>query len=53
MPAEEPKNFARRDLLISLQKSAREIWEKERIFEEDAPEEGTMRVPDVRGSDRW
>jgi hypothetical protein len=33
-----PKSFARRDLLIRLQREAQLQWGEEKIFEEDAPE---------------
>jgi len=37
----EPKSFARRDLLIDLQKKAQERWEAEKPFEQDAPAPGS------------
>lgn len=37
----EPKSFARRDLLIDIQKKAQERWDKEKPFEQDAPMPGS------------
>ena len=42
-----PKSYARRDLLIRLQNEAQKIWEDEKIFEEDAPEDFDPDTPDV------
>ena len=38
--SKEPKGFQRRDLLLELQRRAQEKWDNEKVFEEDAPEEG-------------
>jgi leucyl-tRNA synthetase len=37
----EPKSFARRDLLIDLQRKAQKRWSEEKAFEQDAPAPGS------------
>mmetsp|Transcript_29049 Transcript_29049/g.72776 ORF Transcript_29049/g.72776 Transcript_29049/m.72776 type:complete len:104 (+) Transcript_29049:203-514(+) len=43
------ENFARRDLLLSLQDEAQNKWETSKIFEVDAPPEG-VEVPKYFGN---
>ena len=37
-----PQNFARRDLLLTIQAESQKRWTDERVFEADAPAEGAL-----------